>query len=311
MPHVRPTYDPLNLAKVEASGTKLSRRAIGWLISAEPFQLIGANLFPAGMTIQTYQPESRGGANFHQHDYIQIQLVLSGRFTFNNRAGEEFVLRAGDGLIIPAGVLHRWECGEGGVLIGANVRPDGDRSGELHRQLAAWCPHGVRAFQDGASQMVDLLIEVLLSGRATDDQTFNPLVVAWLSYNVSRTFPVHRWSSSRPEMRTVREIVHKAKSYLRHNFEHRIHLQDVASEVGVSVRHLNRLFMKHEQMPPTAFLLDLRLRRAASLLRQNPNQPIKATAFDSGFCSHAYFTARFKRRFGTTPTRFVGEGLQR
>ncbi|AMM34370.1 AraC family transcriptional regulator [Sinomonas atrocyanea] len=76
----------------------------------------------------------------------------------------------------------------------------------------------------------------------------------------------------------------------------------IAAAVGISERHLARVFTEAGE-PPGAYVLRRRLERAAALLA-DPGEgttPIAAIAARCGFSSQAYFARAFRARFGTTP----------
>jgi AraC-like DNA-binding protein len=76
----------------------------------------------------------------------------------------------------------------------------------------------------------------------------------------------------------------------------------IAGAVGISERHLTRVFTEAGE-PPGAYVLGRRLERAAGLLAdgREGTTPIAAIAARCGFASQAYFARAFKARFGLTP----------
>lgn len=78
---------------------------------------------------------------------------------------------------------------------------------------------------------------------------------------------------------------------------------DVAREAGVSVRHCTRMFRQHLECSPLEFCIRQRMALARSLLA-NTNQPVKQIAAAVGYEDQLYFSARFKRRFGVSPSGF-------
>lgn len=77
----------------------------------------------------------------------------------------------------------------------------------------------------------------------------------------------------------------------------------VASTVGISERHLARLFADVGS-PPSSYILERRLDRARQLLTDplEVRTPVAAVAARSGFASQAYFSRAYKSRFETTPS---------
>ena len=84
------------------------------------------------------------------------------------------------------------------------------------------------------------------------------------------------------------------------------HLEDplpvdrIADTVALSARQLTRLFRSRLGRPPGRFYLDLRIDRAASLLRQT-GMSVSEIAVGCGFQSASHLGRHLKRRHGTTP----------
>ncbi len=75
---------------------------------------------------------------------------------------------------------------------------------------------------------------------------------------------------------------------------------DLAVRFGCSRRHLNRLFHQHFGLSVAAMKMEMRLLKAASLLR-DPDTKVINVAEQSGFNHLGLFNTCFKRRFGASP----------
>lgn len=84
-----------------------------------------------------------------------------------------------------------------------------------------------------------------------------------------------------------------------------IHLpvEDLAARFGCSRRHLNRLFHQYTGDSLAAMRMEMRLRKAESLLR-DPRAKVIQVAGDCGFAHLSQFNSCFKRRFGDSPGRW-------
>jgi AraC-like DNA-binding protein len=94
-----------------------------------------------------------------------------------------------------------------------------------------------------------------------------------------------------------------AKQYMdEHIGRADLDMEEVAGALGISCRHLHRLFSK-EQQTPRQYLLDQRLQQAWTLLT-NPHrrEGIADVAYRCGFSSQAHFARAFRQRFGLTPS---------
>lgn len=77
-------------------------------------------------------------------------------------------------------------------------------------------------------------------------------------------------------------------------------IEDLAAGFGLNRRRLNRLFTQHFGLSIVGLRMQLRLFKAAALLR-NPQLKICDVAEQCGFHHSGLFNACFKRRFGSTP----------
>jgi len=93
--------------------------------------------------------------------------------------------------------------------------------------------------------------------------------------------------------------VQKAIDYFHAHLDGGIHLKELARELGCTQFHLIRLFRTHKGLSPHAFLFQLRLEQARSLLSQG--RPIAMAAHESGFSDQSHLTRAFKSRYGLTP----------
>ena len=75
----------------------------------------------------------------------------------------------------------------------------------------------------------------------------------------------------------------------------------LARSAGLSVRQVERLFLRHLGMTPGRYYMRLRLERARELLRQT-NLPILDVAIATGFTSHSYFAQSYRLQFGRPPS---------
>lgn len=100
-----------------------------------------------------------------------------------------------------------------------------------------------------------------------------------------------------------REAVHRSIIYMRKNFSHSIHLNDLAEISGFSPYHFNRLFRKITGIPPRQFLSALRLEEGKQLLLTT-DASITDITMEVGYNSFGTFSARFARSVGMSPFIF-------
>jgi AraC-like DNA-binding protein len=79
-----------------------------------------------------------------------------------------------------------------------------------------------------------------------------------------------------------------------------IRTSEIAANLGLSTRHFTHLFHQHYGVPPKAYRLKIKLRKALEELRHG-NREIKEIAAQLGY-SHSTFTTWIKQQTGKTPT---------
>ena len=99
-----------------------------------------------------------------------------------------------------------------------------------------------------------------------------------------------------------------AERYINAHFrDGRIAVADMAAACGLGEKQFTALFVKHYRTTPARYVVDLRLRTAATLLREGLS--VGATAEAVGVADVYYFSKLFKRRFAVAPSQYAkGEG---
>ena len=88
-----------------------------------------------------------------------------------------------------------------------------------------------------------------------------------------------------------------------HDLSSNLDLQSLAAETGYSRSHFLRLFRAATGCAPHHYLLQLRLKRAQELMRQERASLIDIAAA-CGFSSHAHMSRLFRQMIGLTPTDY-------
>ncbi|MEZ5564704.1 MAG: Ada metal-binding domain-containing protein [Gammaproteobacteria bacterium] len=83
----------------------------------------------------------------------------------------------------------------------------------------------------------------------------------------------------------------------------------IAKRLGVTDRHLRRIFLEVHGVSPIEFLTTRRLLLAKQLLTDT-RMPVTQVALASGFASVRRFNAVFRARYRLSPSELRGEGLQ-
>lgn len=95
--------------------------------------------------------------------------------------------------------------------------------------------------------------------------------------------------------------VERAVAFISTHFASNIEIEWVARHVSfLSVSHLNRLFKERTGVSPHHFLKQVRLDRAAQILRSSPAS-VSDIARRTGYRNTSHFVRDFRKKFRTTP----------
>lgn len=103
---------------------------------------------------------------------------------------------------------------------------------------------------------------------------------------------------------TLPDFVRRAKLLLDADYRRAWTLTELAREAGVSASHLSAEFTRHVGTPPMAYVRDLRLSQAASLLR-NRRLRVGEAAAEVGYRDIFHFSKAFKQAYGHSPSAYV------
>lgn len=92
----------------------------------------------------------------------------------------------------------------------------------------------------------------------------------------------------------------RAVQLMRNNLDEPWQRSELAAQLGMSTRAMERLFQKYFKTSPARHYLELRLVRAHEMLRQS-EAPVGHIADNCGFVSSAHFSRAFSKRFGCSP----------
>lgn len=110
---------------------------------------------------------------------------------------------------------------------------------------------------------------------------------------------------SRLEFESVRnEALQKAIGLINQHFTEPLLISNLASAVGYSVQHFQRLFLQEYGVTPHKYLQNLRLQRAMQLMVENADTPVQDIALQLGMETN-YFIRVFRHTHGITPGMMI------
>ena len=99
----------------------------------------------------------------------------------------------------------------------------------------------------------------------------------------------------------------KAKRYVDENFnKYDLSIAMIAEEIGITEVYLRKLFKAQYGIPPSNYLISVRLENAKKLMGY-PFLTLEECALQSGFTSLQYFCRLFKKETGISPGKYRKE----
>ena len=238
----------------------------------------------------------------HWHEEYQLCLIQAG--------GGELIYRGRDLPTPPASLfmVHPGEvhsnraddlkgCSYRTLFVGADVMREAAAEAGQQGSALPFFPTAVVYDADTIRRFVELHCALERPSASLERQTLLAGLLAGL---------VTRYSEQRPPARrpgSERAAVRRARDYLAAHFDENVSLDTLARVARLSPYHFSRVFAAETGMPPHAFQTQLRVSRAATLLRAG--WPIPQAAAQSGFADQSHLTRHFKRLMGVTPGRYA------
>jgi len=116
-------------------------------------------------------------------------------------------------------------------------------------------------------------------------------------------------AQSSPPETLEEEKIRALKSYIRNNFTIKHDYAQLARRYGMSLTTFRRHWLKHTGMPPAKYQSDLLIQEAYRLLIEK-NESIKEIATMLNFDDPLYFTKKFHKETGMTPTQYRKQHAQ-
>jgi len=248
----------------------------------------------------------------HLHPFLEVTYVEEGGTDYF-RDGARIPVRRGEIFCMPPDTVHSWKNRSArSVLFGfmLTVSPASNRTDTLAFRL----PEAASAlgYRIGPSDDLRSAFELLRaevrrerSYQQTVTVTYIRLVLQLVVRHLSdyiglRPEKRDSHSDSRPE-----QILLQARAFIEANLAYGVSLADVARHLGISGRHLNRIFTRRGGVSVGETIAAARLEKARQLLRSNREMAVTEIAALCGFNDVSYFCRFFRERTGRTPKEFA------
>ncbi|MEO1681066.1 MAG: GlxA family transcriptional regulator [Pseudomonadota bacterium] len=149
----------------------------------------------------------------------------------------------------------------------------------------------------GGTAAADLMLHLIERDHGFD---LSVAVADQLVYNTVRDASAGQKVSLQSRSGARNPHLAAAIARMRERLDEPISPAEIARELGISVRQLERLFGKHLNTSPKKYYMEMRLERARSLLLQT-EMAIVDIAIACGFQSPGHFSRVYRTAFGVPP----------
>ncbi len=102
----------------------------------------------------------------------------------------------------------------------------------------------------------------------------------------------------------------KLIAHISTNYSKKFTLNGLGKEFGISSNYICNLFAKHYNTSLTRFLTDIRMKNAATQIK-NGKYSLKEIALNCGYSEYYYFCKVFKEYWGVSPTSYAKNGSEK
>lgn len=166
---------------------------------------------------------------------------------------------------------------------------------------------GNRMSTAGGTASIDMMLKIIAQDHGEDIAN---TVADQLIYSSIRTDQDTQRLSIPTRIGVRHPKLSQVIQMMENNIEDPISPADLAEEVGMSTRQLERLFRRYLNRSPKRYYMELRLQKARNLLMQTDMSVINV-ALACGFASPSHFSKCYRAHYDTTPYRERGSHATR
>lgn len=255
-----------------------------------PERMEGLSLFKARFRHFSYKR--------HTHEAFALGVIEQGAQAFYHQ-GRKHVAPAGSIITVNPGDVHDGKAFDpGGYQYRMVYLDPGMAAALLQRDARSGMPYGFRAPVTDDRELAARLhgALVMMDGHG------GPESQAALVHALGDLFVRH--AGPIPGCRTVKDraLADRACRFIHERLEDGVTLKEIADHAGMSQYHFLRMFKAVKGLPPHAYIIGLKVRRAKAAMEGGAS--IAEAAADCGFSDQSHLTRQFKAFYGLTPGQF-------
>ncbi|MCJ8337855.1 MAG: AraC family transcriptional regulator [Pseudomonadales bacterium] len=232
----------------------------------------------AKLCLKSYQPQ----VDTHQHEFHQLVLPVQGslQIEIGTKAG---TVQAQHAAVICASESHAFEARGDNQFIVADIPL---QLAPAFEQLPVFIQ---------LDENINRYIHFLQAQLSLDPSQQNPLMQRQMLLLLVQLLDDRYTKTQHFDKRLL-----VARHFLEQHFASSDVINNAARVAALSSRHLRQLFKLHYQMPPSQYLLELRMQSAWQMLAHS-TASVQIVAERCGYSSLSAFSDRFHKHFAHSP----------
>lgn len=251
----------------------------------------------------TVYPESGLSYPMHWHDDIEIVMCYCGQIKYTIDL-VEYIISAGDILIIPPSSLHSFEMIDTQkyraqtFIFNMSLLPECETitsilSGQkMIKPLIKPSDSGYSSIHDNLDKITRSLVD--------KDSDFELLLSSLLTHFLYLCTKHSLIINKDIELTTNAGYIKNVMEYIKEHYNRNLTLDELSDVCNLSPCHLSKTFKKVTGMTCFEYIIDFRLTKAYDALT-NSDKSILDIAMENGFNNISYFNRAFKKKYSCTP----------
>ncbi len=249
-------------------------------------------------------------AESHWHDDIELILILSGEMQYNIN-GETVLIKQGQALFVNSRQMHfgysekKRECEFICVLLHPVLLCTSQIAEKKYvtpllsdEHIPFFCLRGVDEWERKIICSIRDIYDVR-NDSISELKIQRLFLDIWIALCENMLSIQKEQASKSHHLSVLKDMIY----FINQNYSEKLSLEDIAKSGKVGKTGCCAIFKKYINQTPNGYLTDLRLRKAAELLKST-DMTVTEICYDVGFSGASYFSETFRKLYGCTPSEY-------